>query len=84
MVCDYEKDQYYTDSTGHRILFNNLFQYAIIQISALINGIKEQCTLILKKGQEQTIKPFTIKYNGDREITGFDEVYSCFALLINF
>ena len=56
----------------------------IIQISALINGVREQCTLIFKKGQEQTIKPFAIKYNGDREVTGFDEVYSCFALLINF
>lgn len=83
-LFNYEKDQYYITSSGHRILFNKPFQYAVIQISALINGVREQCTLILKKGQEQIIKPFTIKYNGDREITGFDEVYSCFALLINF
>ena len=83
-LFNYEKDQYYITATGHRILFNKPFQYVVVQISALINGVREQCTLIFKKGQEQTVKPFSIKYNGDREVTGFDEVYSCFALLINY
>lgn len=78
------KKFYSITATGHRILFNKPFQYVVVQISALINGVREQCTLIFKKGQEQTVKPFSIKYNGDREVTGFDEVYSCFALLINY